>query len=125
LFVLELCAGWDAPALLDEADVFLEARATSDLVSNALVCVMLRLLNRVPAGHPLPQTTRVRYFDLAFESHVTVALRYEPLAPTDPVQIWCNLLLRVVTPLNEGIAPDALAAHAPSGAAGPGAGAGT
>ncbi|KAJ5496142.1 hypothetical protein N7539_001258 [Penicillium diatomitis] len=30
--VLELCAEWDALAVLDEADVFLETRSTSDLI---------------------------------------------------------------------------------------------
>ena len=42
--VLELCQTWDALVLIDEADVFLEARNSSEIQRNALVCVMLRLL---------------------------------------------------------------------------------
>ena len=39
--VLELCQTWDALVLIDEADVFLEARNSSEIQRNALVCVML------------------------------------------------------------------------------------
>jgi hypothetical protein len=46
--VLELCAGWNALTLFDEADVFLETRTTSDITRNAMVCVMLRLLEYHP-----------------------------------------------------------------------------
>jgi SpoVK/Ycf46/Vps4 family AAA+-type ATPase len=42
--VLELCQTWDALVLIDEADVFLEARSSTEIERNALVCVMLRLL---------------------------------------------------------------------------------
>jgi hypothetical protein len=112
--VLELCAGWDALVLLDEADVFLETRATSDLARNAMVCVMLRLLEYHP-GILFLTTNRVRSFDPAFESRVTVALRYEPLSPAARAQIWRNLLQRVAIPVDAGVAPDALAAHALNG----------
>ena len=42
--VLELCSEWGALTLLDEADVFLEARTSAELQRNSVVCVMLRLL---------------------------------------------------------------------------------
>jgi SpoVK/Ycf46/Vps4 family AAA+-type ATPase len=42
--VLELCQTWDALVLIDEADVFLEARSSTEIERNALVCLMLRLL---------------------------------------------------------------------------------
>ena len=42
--VLELCQTWDALVLIDEADIFLEARTSTEIQRNALVCVMLRLL---------------------------------------------------------------------------------
>ena len=44
--VLELCQTWDALVLLDEADIFLEAR-NMEIQRNALVCVMLRLLEYI------------------------------------------------------------------------------
>ncbi|KAI9240656.1 MAG: P-loop containing nucleoside triphosphate hydrolase protein [Podila humilis] len=92
--VLDLCADWNALVLLDEADVFLEQRSTSDIVRNAMVCVMLRLLEYHP-GILFLTTNRVRTFDPAFESRVTVAMRYENLTEDARVQIWKNLLGRV------------------------------
>ncbi|ORX96788.1 P-loop containing nucleoside triphosphate hydrolase protein [Basidiobolus meristosporus CBS 931.73] len=96
--VLDLCAGWNALALLDEADVFLEQRSTADIMRNAMVCVMLRLLEYHP-GILFLTTNRVRAFDPAFESRVTVALRYEQLTTESRVQVWKNLLQRVSIPI--------------------------
>lgn len=42
--VLELTAKWNAVLLLDEADVFLEARSAHDLERNKLVSIFLRIL---------------------------------------------------------------------------------
>ncbi|KAJ3116627.1 hypothetical protein HDU96_009182 [Phlyctochytrium bullatum] len=92
--VLELCAGWNALTLLDEADVFLETRTSADLVRSAMVCVMLKLLEYHP-GILFLTTNRVKSFDPAFESRVTVALRYENLDPAARCQIWRNLLAKV------------------------------
>ncbi|KAG0026824.1 hypothetical protein BGZ81_006075 [Podila clonocystis] len=92
--VLDLCADWGALLLLDKADVFLEQRSTSDIVQNAMVCVMLRLLEYHP-GILFLTTNRVRTFDPAFESRVTVAMRYEQLSEDARVQIWRNLMGRV------------------------------
>ncbi|KAJ3360783.1 hypothetical protein GGF32_008054 [Allomyces javanicus] len=90
--VLELCAGWNALALIDEADVFLEKRtASADVTRNAMVCVMLRLLEYHP-GILFLTTNRVLEFDPAFESRVTVALRYDHLAPDARAQVWRNLV---------------------------------
>ncbi|EPS33581.1 hypothetical protein PDE_08543 [Penicillium oxalicum 114-2] len=85
--VLELCAEWDALAVLDEADVFLETRSTSDLIRNAMVCVMLRILEYHP-GILFLTTNRVRMIDPAFESRITVALRYQALDQEARMQIW-------------------------------------
>lgn len=58
--VLDLCQTWDALVLLDEADIFLEARTSTEIQRNALVCVMLRLLEyytgtcHEPDDSPLP-----------------------------------------------------------------------
>lgn len=85
--VLELCAEWDALAVLDEADVFLETRSNSDLIRNAMVCVMLRILEYHP-GILFLTTNRVRRLDPAFESRITVILRYEALHRDSRAQIW-------------------------------------
>ena len=108
--VLELCAGWNALVLLDEADVFLEQRQTSDIVRNAMVCVMLRLLEYHP-GILFLTTNRVRTFDPAFESRVTVALRYDHLSPAARAQVWRNLFQRVSVPVDADLAYDDLARH--------------
>lgn len=95
--VLELCSEWNALVLLDEADIFVEKRTSSDLTRNAMVCVMLRLLEYHP-GILFLTTNRVRALDPAVESRVTVALRYEPLSFNARVQIWETLLGRTSLP---------------------------
>jgi hypothetical protein len=88
--ILNLCSGWDALTLIDEADVFLEKRATSDVLRNAMVCVMLRLLE-YHDGILFLTTNRVTEFDPAFESRVTVALKYDHLSEAARQQVWKNL----------------------------------
>ncbi|KAJ3039967.1 hypothetical protein HDV00_011633 [Rhizophlyctis rosea] len=112
--VLSLCAEWNALVLLDEADVFLEQRATSDIVRNAMVVVMLRLLEYHP-GILFLTTNRVRSFDPAFESRVTVALRYDQLSFDARKQIWRNLLGRVKIGVAEGVDFERLAGHVLNG----------
>eukprot|EP00158_Paraphelidium_tribonemae_P005659 Partr_v1_DN27449_c3_g1_i2_m72331 putative AAA family ATPase len=89
--VLSLCAVWDALVLIDEADVFLEKRSTSDVLRNAMVCVMLRLLE-YHQGILFLTTNRVTEFDPAFESRVTLALKYSELEPSARSSIWKNFL---------------------------------
>jgi SpoVK/Ycf46/Vps4 family AAA+-type ATPase len=108
--VLELCASWNALILLDEADVFLETRSSSDIVRNAMVCVMLRLLEYHP-GILFLTTNRVRHFDPAFESRVTIALKYDSLSAAARVQVWKNLLHRVSVPVDSDINYDVLSQH--------------
>ena len=67
--VLELSHRWSAVLLLDEADVFLQARDTTDVVRNALVSVFLRQLEYF-RGVMILTTNRVRECDPAFESTV-------------------------------------------------------
>jgi SpoVK/Ycf46/Vps4 family AAA+-type ATPase len=85
--VLELCAGWNAIAILDEADVFLETRSNSDLIRNAMVCVMLRILEYHP-GILFLTTNRVRSIDPAFESRITIAVHYESLNLAARRKVW-------------------------------------
>ncbi|KAJ2995328.1 hypothetical protein HDV02_000873 [Globomyces sp. JEL0801] len=92
--ILDLCSGWNALTLIDEADVFLEKRATSDVLRNAMVCVMLRLLE-YHQGILFLTTNRVTEFDPAFESRVTVALKYELLDEKARQQVWKNLTDRL------------------------------
>lgn len=92
--VLDLCHGWDAITIIDEADVFLEKRVSgpnTDVVRNAMVCVMLRLIE-YHQGILFLTTNRVMVFDPAFESRVTVALKYDHLTPAAREKVWRNLI---------------------------------
>ncbi|KAK0560466.1 hypothetical protein OC844_003747 [Tilletia horrida] len=92
--VLQLCAAWRAVVLIDEADVFLERRRSGgagDILRNALVCVLLRLIEYFE-GILFLTTNRVASFDPAVESRVTVALRYDALDAAAREQVWRNLV---------------------------------
>ncbi|KAJ4982511.1 AAA family ATPase [Stagonosporopsis vannaccii] len=108
--VLELCSKWNAITVLDEADVFLEQRRTSDLVRNSMVCVMLRLLE-YHSGILFLTTNRVRTLDPAFESRITLALRYKNLEPDARAQIWSNLLKRISLQVATDVVPMVLGQH--------------
>lgn len=115
--VLDKCAMWKAILLLDEADVFLETRSTSDLQRNAMVsgkspsltkvtrristimltappAVFLRLLEYYE-GIMFLTTNRVEAIDPAFESRIDVAFNYEVLSEASRRQIWSNFIMRL------------------------------
>lgn len=100
--VLELCVESDALAVLDEADVFLETRSSSDLIRNAMVCVMLRILEYHP-GILFLTTNRVRTLDPVFESRITFALRYDALDRDPRMQIWKSQVERLPTHVSPDI----------------------
>lgn len=107
--VLDLCAEWNAIAVLDEADVFLEKRSNSDLIRNAMVCVMLRIVEYHP-GILFLTTNRVRTLDPAFESRITMAMRYKALDKEARIAIWRNQLEALSADLvSDGIDYDELA----------------
>ena len=106
--VLDLCAGWNALAVLDEADVFLEARSNSDLIRNAMVCVMLRVLEYHP-GILFLTTNRVRSIDPAFESRITIAIRYESLNLDARRKVWSAQLDSISALASSDIDVNALA----------------
>eukprot|EP00435_Cladocopium_sp_Y103_P003361 s3235_g1.t1 len=92
--VLHLCSEWNALTLIDEADIFLEARSTSELQRNALVCVMLRLLE-YHQGILFLTTNRASNIDPAVRSRITVALHYEALNVSGRESVWRNLLKKL------------------------------
>lgn len=77
--ILDVAHAWGAVLLLDEADVFLEARTTHDIHRNALVSIFLRLLEYFQ-GILFLTTNRVDTFDDAFQSRIHVAIRYGELS---------------------------------------------
>lgn len=91
--VLDLCVPWGALVLIDEAEMLLEARTRNDIVRNAMVCVMLRLLEYY-SGILFLTTNRVHALDPAFQSRVQCALRYEALDASSRRAVWEDLLRR-------------------------------
>jgi hypothetical protein len=85
--ILEMTAKWNAVLLLDEADVFLEARNTSDLERNKLVSIFLRMLEYYE-GILFLTTNRVKQIDDAFHSRIHVSLHYPSLTAYGRRQIW-------------------------------------
>eukprot|EP00164_Ancoracysta_twista_P000905 GFYU01001190.1.p1 GENE.GFYU01001190.1~~GFYU01001190.1.p1 ORF type:complete len:723 (+),score=273.76 GFYU01001190.1:26-2170(+) len=89
--ILEVASYWNAVILIDEADIFLEKRTENDINRNALVGIFLRLLE-YHQGVLFLTTNRVKCFDEAFHSRISVALKYKPLDENAREQVWANLL---------------------------------
>ncbi|PQE02913.1 hypothetical protein CJF31_00002724 [Rutstroemia sp. NJR-2017a BVV2] len=91
--LLQYATVWKAIVLLDEADVFLEARdeSSGDGRRNALVAVFLKQLEYF-AGIVFLTTNRLSSFDRAMKSRIHLALGYGP--PDDDVRrrIWDQCL---------------------------------
>lgn len=92
--VLDLGRRWDCVVLLDEAEVFLQARTLTDLARNTLVSVFLRVLEYFQ-GILILTSNRVATFDEAFKSRIQLALHYEPLGRTQRKKVWQNFINRL------------------------------
>eukprot|EP00986_Skeletonema_menzelii_P002509 scaffold678_cov146-Skeletonema_menzelii.AAC.17 len=90
--VLDLCSTWDALVLVDEADIFLEARSSTEIQRNALVCVMLRLLEYYYGCLFLSSNRDAESIDAAIASRITVMLSYPPLDVEGRSKVWKNLI---------------------------------
>jgi hypothetical protein len=108
--VLDLCVPWGALVLIDEAEMLLERRGKNDIVRNAMVCVMLRLLEYY-SGILFLTTNRVESLDPAFQSRVQCALRYEALDEAARKRIWADMLARSPIEVAADVAVDGLARH--------------
>ncbi|KAI1343240.1 ATPase [Xylariaceae sp. FL0016] len=89
--ILELVARWNAILLLDECDVFLEARSTHDLERNKVVSIFLRTLEYYE-GILFMTTNRVNNMDQAFQSRIHVSMQYPDLDQESRRHIWKNFL---------------------------------
>jgi len=92
--VLDVAHTWGALILLDEADVFLERRQTTDIHRNALVSVFLRLLEYFQ-GILFLTTNRVETFDEAFQSRIHMALKYGELTVKARRAVWKMFLEKI------------------------------
>src|SRR5277367_765978 len=89
--ILEISKLWEAVLLLDEADVFLEARSLHELHRNAMVGVFLRLLEYHQRVMFLT-TNRVTTLDEAFKSRISIAIKYRDLDKQARRKVWENFL---------------------------------
>jgi len=89
--ILDLVARWNAILLLDECDVFLEARSTHDLERNKVVSIFLRTLEYYE-GILFMTTNRADNIDAAFQSRIHVSLEYPNLNADSRRQIWRNFV---------------------------------
>jgi len=87
----ELASLWDAVLLVDEADVFMEARSLHELKRNAMVGVFLRVLEYQQQIMFL-STNRINTFDEAFRSRMSVAIQYRDLDESARRTVWENFL---------------------------------
>ncbi|KAF1837936.1 P-loop containing nucleoside triphosphate hydrolase protein [Decorospora gaudefroyi] len=89
--ILEMITKWHAVLLLDECDVFLEARSTHDLERNKLVSIFLRVLEYYE-GLLFLTTNRIDNIDAAFQSRIHVSLAYPDLTAASRKSIWEGFL---------------------------------
>ncbi|KAL9012908.1 MAG: hypothetical protein Q9180_009059, partial [Flavoplaca navasiana] len=89
--LFNLASLWKAVLLLcsDEADVFLEAREKNEMERNALVSVLLRVMEYYE-GILILTTNRIKMFDVAVQSRVHLAVRYQDLSSKDREKVFMN-----------------------------------
>jgi hypothetical protein len=115
LDILDMCTPWGALVLIDEAEMLLERRTKNDIVRNAMVCVMLRLLEYY-TGILFLTTNRVQSLDPAFQSRVQCALRYDALDAPARARVWADLMSHAPDlEVAADVDMDALAVHALNG----------
>jgi hypothetical protein len=107
--VFHLGRRWGCVVLLDEADVFLEERALSDLARNALVSVFLRVIEYFD-GIMILTSNRVATFDEAFKSRIQLALHYRALNEDQRRQVW-ESFIRNLESVDEPSSIDDIKSH--------------
>jgi SpoVK/Ycf46/Vps4 family AAA+-type ATPase len=88
---------WKAVILLDEADVFLQARDESgkaDSKRNAMVAIFLRELEYF-SGIVFLTTNLLRSFDKAIRSRIHLALSFDPPTRNARALIWTQYLKKI------------------------------
>lgn len=95
--ILEMNTKWKAVLLLDEADVFLEARSARDLGRNKLVSIFLRPLEYYE-GILFLTTNRIENIDAAFESRIHLTLQYNNLDKASRMHVWRTFVKRSPMP---------------------------
>ncbi|KAF7933321.1 hypothetical protein BELL_0129g00190 [Botrytis elliptica] len=91
--VLQMVTSWNAILLLDECDVFLEARTSNSLERNKIVSIFLRTLEYYE-GILFMTTNRVNNIDPAFKSRIHLSMDFKDLDKNAREKIWRNFLSR-------------------------------
>ncbi|KAK3318127.1 P-loop containing nucleoside triphosphate hydrolase protein [Apodospora peruviana] len=96
--IFALAGRWEAVLLLDEADVFLEARDARGayMERNSMVSVLLRILEYYD-GILILTTNRLKTFDIAVRSRIHIAIHYKELNETDRSEIFEDFLKQLQT----------------------------
>ncbi|RGP78043.1 hypothetical protein FLONG3_3878 [Fusarium longipes] len=94
--ILEMVADWNAVLLLDECDVFLEARSAHDIERNRIVSIFLRMLEYYE-GILFLTTNRVKDMDQAFQSRIHMSLEYPSLDASARESVWRGFLSRAIS----------------------------
>lgn len=89
--IQRLCRCWNCVMLLDEADIFLEARDLHNVARNAIVATFLRFLE-FTENIIFLTTNRLRTLDPAIQSRIHLILKYDPLTEGQRVQVWQRAL---------------------------------
>ncbi|KAJ3799035.1 AAA family ATPase [Lentinula aff. detonsa] len=93
--IFDLATTWKAVLLIDEADVFLQSRGRGQMgpttERNALVSVFLRVLEYYQ-GILILTTNQIAQFDVAVQSRIHIAIRYEGLDKKQTVNIFRGFL---------------------------------
>nr|RBQ94338.1 hypothetical protein FVER53263_09839 [Fusarium verticillioides] len=89
-----LASRWGCILLIDEADVFLEARQTENFDRNSLVAVFFQTLEYY-TGILFLTTNRVGTFDEALTSCIHISLYYPPLSQTSTLAVFKVNLTRI------------------------------
>ena len=92
--IFQLAQKWRAILLIDEADVFLARRTSTDILRNAFVSVFLRTLEYYQ-GIMILTTNRLEDFDEAFSSRIHLAIPYDLPDEHQRLTIWRNLFCSV------------------------------
>ncbi|KAF7942561.1 uncharacterized protein EAE97_006015 [Botrytis byssoidea] len=92
--VLQMVTGWNAVLLLDECDIFLEARTSNSLERNKIVSIFLRTLEYYEGILLFMTTNRVNNLDPAFKSRIHLSIDYKDLDTNAREKIWRNFLSR-------------------------------
>ncbi|TGO31679.1 hypothetical protein BHYA_0440g00020 [Botrytis hyacinthi] len=89
--VLELAARWKAILLLDEGDIFLEKRSTSDLARNRLASIFLQILEYY-SGVLFITTNRGAVIDEAIRSRIHIQIQVPDLDRDTRRILWQSFL---------------------------------